>query len=207
MTDHTIHGQPRGEDGRLIPRTDQAAHFWTRVDRSGPCWLWLGARDRRGYGRAWFNGRVMLSHRVAWELTYGAPPPASLQACHLCHTPPCCNPSHITFGSAAANAAHQILTGRTLRGDQSPARVRRERMARGDRNGARTHPERVPRGERQGTAKLTWTLVKELRARYARGGVSMLAIATEAGVSYTAINKVMHRRAWWPEPADDPEAF
>lgn len=54
-----------------------AKGFWSRVDQSaGPdaCWPWLGAVNRKGYGRRHYQGKVTLAHRVALLLTGHAIP-------------------------------------------------------------------------------------------------------------------------------------
>jgi hypothetical protein len=70
--------------------------FWPKVDKSGDCWLWLGATHDYGYGR--FNvggGRIVPSHRFAYESLIGPIPPGL----HLDHrfTCPknCVNPQHL----------------------------------------------------------------------------------------------------------------
>src|ERR1035437_6041820 len=73
------------------PRTRKtvAERFWERVDKCGPlpradavavypeiagicCWLWLGAKDRDGYGQTSLDGKSKKAHRVSWFLEHGA---------------------------------------------------------------------------------------------------------------------------------------
>ena len=43
--------------------------FWARVDKSGDCWLWMGARNKKTkYGTL---GRL-YAHRLAYELLIGS---------------------------------------------------------------------------------------------------------------------------------------
>ncbi len=77
--------------------------FWSRVDKSGECWLWTGTTDNHGYGRLYIAPRTyVLATRFAWEITYG-PLPTGLHVCHACDNPPCVRPDHLMVGSAKAN--------------------------------------------------------------------------------------------------------
>lgn len=69
--------------------------LWSKIDRDGPggCWLWLGALDRRGYGRVRLPGFVK-AHQATYVLTRG-PVPDGLELDHLCRNPSCCNPDHL----------------------------------------------------------------------------------------------------------------
>ena len=71
--------------------------FWSKVDKSGECWLWTGAsHGKDGYGA--FKsppGMSRLAHRVAWQLTHGSPPPEGLVLDHLCRVRRCVNPAHL----------------------------------------------------------------------------------------------------------------
>lgn len=48
--------------------------FWSKVDRSGVCWLWTGKLNNRGYGLFRIDHRMTCAHRVSYELTIGAIP-------------------------------------------------------------------------------------------------------------------------------------
>jgi len=74
--------------------TEAAERFWSNVDQSGDCWLYLGAKTHNGYGRPSFQGRRIMAHRLAYELAIG-PIPEGLQIDHLCRVRSCVNPSHL----------------------------------------------------------------------------------------------------------------
>ncbi len=66
----------------LAPKTETA------------CWLWLGAKNKGGYGHMWFQGRLQYVHRIAHEQVIG-PIPEGMVVDHLCNTRLCANPSHL----------------------------------------------------------------------------------------------------------------
>lgn len=73
--------------------------FWSKVDTSGDCWRWTGAKCSTGYGA--FEGgerhpaaRTRLTHRIAYALTQGGLP-EGLTLDHLCRVRDCVNPAHL----------------------------------------------------------------------------------------------------------------
>jgi hypothetical protein len=115
-------------------RSGSVERFWARVDKSrGPseCWPWMGSRGRgkMGHGCAWWDGRSVSTHRLAWELTFGPIPAGEgyhgTCICHRCDNPPCCNPAHLFVGSNADNVRDRDLKGRTThgRGKVTPEQV------------------------------------------------------------------------------------
>jgi hypothetical protein len=58
------------------------------------CWVWRKATDPNGYGRFWFDGRMLGAHRVSYQLLVG-PVPEGLDLDHLCRNRRCVNPSHL----------------------------------------------------------------------------------------------------------------
>lgn len=66
------------------------------------CWVWMGCKLPRGYGRFWKDGGMRLAHRVAYELFTG-PIPDGLQLDHLCRVPGCVNPAHLEAVTHAEN--------------------------------------------------------------------------------------------------------
>ena len=68
------------------------------------CWLWIGVRDRLGYGRRRFRGRLVMAHRVVWELEKSAVPPG-MTLDHLCRNRSCVNPQHLQPVPHAVNVA------------------------------------------------------------------------------------------------------
>lgn len=75
------------------------------------CWFWTGALNGDGYGIVSIDGRLLLTHRVAYELFVG-PIPDGHEVCHRCDNPQCCKPAHLFVGTRTDNAADMWAKGR-----------------------------------------------------------------------------------------------
>lgn len=92
--------------------------FWARVDR-GPdseCWPWRHGRHAAGYGVLYVDREQVLAHRMALVLTVGQPTEDQPHALHSCDNPPCCNPSHLRWGTHAENMGDARERGRAKGG-------------------------------------------------------------------------------------------
>lgn len=153
--------------------------FEARVDRNGPtpehaqhlggCWLWVGRKDRRGYGslhrRDWGEN---LAHRLSYCRSVG-PIPDGLCVLHRCDNPPCVRPDHLFLGTQRDNV--------------------KDMDAKRRRNPPRNF------GERNGSAKLTRHDVA--RIRYMRlGGTTIREISAAFGVSPATVFRAATGQAW-----------
>lgn len=107
-------------DTRRRPARKQGSRkspIWDSVARRDDgCWVWLGAKDRDGYGRVMVDGRTMGAHRIAYEESHG-PVPDGLVVMHSCDNPSCVNPDHLRVGTQAENIQDRDAKGRTYRKD------------------------------------------------------------------------------------------
>ena len=101
--------QPRSSG--KFSRLPLADRFWAKVVKTDSCWLWVGAKGERGYGRIWSNGKTTAAAREAWELAYG-PISTGLYALHHCDNPPCVRPSHLFLGDYSENQFDCLRKGR-----------------------------------------------------------------------------------------------
>jgi hypothetical protein len=82
--------------GGSSPSLGTDAHFWSKVDRSGNCWLWTASKDQDGYG--WYTppgGRTTRAHRHSYCLAHGDIPKGQV-VMHVCNTPACVRPEHVS---------------------------------------------------------------------------------------------------------------
>ncbi len=151
--------------------------FWSKVapPDEGGCRLWLGGKDRDGYGRIKITGRMFQAHRVAYMIEHGEVDD-DLLVCHECDRPLCVTSQCLWQGTDADNVADMIRKGRryTVFGELNPA------------------------------VKLTEPDVLDIRRRYAVGNISQRALADEYDVSQHAINDIIRRKKWAHVP-DEPE--
>lgn len=190
--------------GKYTP--DEIARFWSAVDRSGDCWLWMKSRGRGGYGRFSVHSGHSPAHRVAYELAKGEIPDGLL-VCHSCDNPPCVNPAHLWLGTQVTNAIDMASKGRQVfqkrpelapRGERNGTHTRPQSLRRGDDHWTRRMPERIKAmpGEAHPNARLTRQQVAEMRGRYARGGVTQALLAREYGVSFQHVHDIVRGKKW-----------
>jgi HNH endonuclease len=67
--------------------------FWSKVDKHPrACWLWTASTFKNGRGQFRVGTRNQQAHRVAWELTFHAPPIGLLRS--ACGNLLCVRPEH-----------------------------------------------------------------------------------------------------------------
>jgi len=137
----------------------------TRDERTG-CLLWTGKTYRDlPYGRLGIDRRQHVAHRVAWEIANG-PVPAGQIVRHRCDNPQCIEPAHLELGTQADNMQDMI------------SRRRFDRT-----------------GERNNSARLTWPVVRALRAA-STAGASVKQLAAEYGVCKSQVRNIISGHHW-----------
>jgi hypothetical protein len=128
----------------------------------GDCHSFIGTKTR-GYGMLWWEGRMELAHRVAWQLANG-PITGGLLVLHRCDNCACVRVDHLFLGTHADNMADM----------KSKGRGRGARLA----------------GEANPQAKLTATQVTEIRCSPDSGrGVANRFGVSEATISFIRSGK------------------
>lgn len=101
-----------------------------KVDPTTQCWLWMGEKNREGYGRITYMGKKRLVHRVSamvfkgYDLsTYDT---CKLQINHECINRNCFNPAHLTIGTHCDNMED---TRNTPKGSKVPFPPRKRKKA------------------------------------------------------------------------------
>lgn len=142
-----------------------ATRFWDRVDRSGECWLWTGARSGclKQYGAVTIRGRRVRAHRFAYQLAVGSIPTGRIVR-HRCDEPLCVRPEHLELGTQTDNNRDRDERGR----------------------------QRSVRGEDHARHKLTVGQVRAIR-QAAAAGQSIESLAREYPVCATTVRRIVRR--------------
>lgn len=120
-------------------------------------------------------------HRLVL-LVFVGPCPDGMEARHFPDRDPAnCRLNNLSCGTGVDNAADREVHGTVVRGDRHFSRAR---------------PEMVLRGDQVGNAKLTRKEVDGLRAKYAAGGVSQRALASEHGISQGHVSDLVNMKRW-----------
>lgn len=177
---------------------------WTRFN--GECWEWIGKINPYGYGTYVSNGRVIRASRTAFSNRYGSLP-SGLLVCHTCDNRACIRNDgppgvYVVNGIALPRfghlflATHQQNTQDMLSKGRHGAHTHPERVPRGERHKSRINPNSVPRGEQHRNAKVTAEQVREIRRRYAAGGVTMARLGIDYGLKKSMVGNIVNRTSW-----------
>jgi hypothetical protein len=152
---------------QLVPLRERFWRYVGPVEENG-CILWTGAKDADGYGVI-RRGTQKANNVRAHRVSYEmfvGPVPNGLMILHTCDRPPCINPFHLLVGTAAENSDDMVAK------------------------------DRQAKGERNGYAKLTATVVVEIRRRHEAGNLTHDQLAADYGVSSHAIWGVLNGKTW-----------
>ena len=129
-----------------------------------------GCLEWTGHRDEWGYGRYgadKRAHRVSYAEAFG-PIPDGMLVCHRCDNPRCVNPAHLFLGSNADNVR--------------------------DRNDKGRYAD--TKGEKNPASKLTETQVREIRKKYANGGITQPQLALEYGFKQPSISDIIRRKTW-----------
>lgn len=162
---------------------DYRIRFWDKVDKKGvdDCWEWLGGKTG-DYGQFWFEGKMVLSHRMSYALhndalneiikhknNYHEDNSSFVCVLHKCDNGRCCNPNHLFVGTNKDNIEDKVNKNRG------------QRM----------------RGSLNGNSKLVESDIKYIRKMYKprqNGGLS--AFAEKYNISITQVWEIVKGTTW-----------
>lgn len=130
------------------------------------CVEWAGCTSE-GYGQIWFQGKMVGTHRVAWEVVHGDIP-KGLWVLHHCDNPPCLRTEHLFVGDQF---------------DNMQDRSEKDRV-------------NAAWGEALPAHKLAPELVRNIRKDYESGLVSYKGLGKKYGVSASTAGKAAKGLSW-----------
>lgn len=147
-----------------------SVRFWQYVNKTDACWLWTGTKMPFGHGQIIdgpkSRGGKLVLAHRVSWEMHHGEIPDGLCVCHRCDVPACVRPNHLFLGTHADNMQDCASKSRNHH------------------------------GESHFFAKMTPDLVREIRTRYANGGISQSTLAKEYGLFQTTVSELIRHKTW-----------
>ncbi len=151
---------------------DPSEYFLKHIsDVTDDCMIWPFAKNGNGeYGSVYLDGVQRRVHVAACEWRWGPMPSLGMHAAHgyekRCVSTLCWNPAHLSWKPPKGNTADRYRDGTVFYGEEHPA------------------------------SKATETMVRDIRTRYAAGGISQRVLAAEYGLDRSTVGQIIKRKTW-----------
>jgi Trp operon repressor len=175
--------------------------FWRSVWRVAPtaedpdpCWWWLGALQKDGYGTVSINNDMVLAHRVSWVFANG-PFKGDNEIHHKCRNRKCVNPAHL---EALTKAEHEAQhSGDHACGQDHGQHTRPDAYAhlRGDGHW-QNQPGHEASAQLAGRRSLTTDQVREVVRLLVETDETQGEIAQRFHVSQSEVSDIGNGRVW-----------
>lgn len=154
-----------------LKRDNIVERFWSKVNKTDTCWLWVGAKQTSGYGRFWDGERNDGAHRFSYRLNTGEIPEGKA-ILHTCDNPCCVNPYHLKVGTQKENMQDMYEKNRNRSKDTYKS------------------------GAEHCNAKLTSEDVIDIRRLYKAGEYSSYELGDKYDVHRTTINRIIREEIY-----------
>lgn len=141
--------------------------FWKRVKKTRYCWIWIGAKNNKGYGQIMVNKRLIAAHRYSYFLQKGSIPKDN-HILHKCDNPSCVNPQHLWVGTNNDNVQDRVNKGR----------------------------EADRKGEKNPNAKITYEIATKIRKMYKTRNYKVYILGQMFGVNRNVIGRIIGGKQW-----------
>ncbi len=117
---HGIDNQDLRHAQYVLERGSQP-HACLDFNLQTPHQLWIGYRDKDGYGRLTWRDVNFHAHRLAWLVcNHPREIPSGYVVRHKCRERACVAPEHLEIGTIEDNVADRIRDGTSLHGERAP---------------------------------------------------------------------------------------
>ncbi len=130
------------------------------------CMIWIGLKDKHGYGLVMGRVKYTFAHRVAYMIFKGNIP-ANMGILHSCDNTSCVNPSHLRAGNQQDNVNDMIKRNRSVKllGEKAPCH------------------------------KLTEYQVREIREKH-KQGISQKSLSLLYHMHQSSISTIVNYKQW-----------
>lgn len=142
------------------------SRFWSKVNKTETCWLWIAGTFDTGYGAFSLNSVPVLAHRLSLSEHLGRE--LKGQALHVVECPNrnCVNPLHLYEGTPADNVKDMQLVGNNAK------------------------------GEKHGRRKLTAFEVLEIRESAKTTSLTQEQAASKYCIAQSLYSRIVNRKIW-----------